>query len=369
MLINENTMKLVEIEQRCIGCNVCMKGCPMLDRFCDSPKDLLKQFKDDKTFDYKLPYSCMQCGYCTKVCPAEVDLKKLFMELRRDTVNQMGGKLPKDLNTSNVDMHQKISFTNLFSKKIQYLESDTVFFPGCALQAYSPKLIEQIYNYMRINTKGIGYYNVCCAKPTKMMGKEAEFQSIYYEIEKEFKNNNIKKVITGCQNCYMTISESSTDVEVLSLWEYIDEIGLPKDSINKYKNSTLKFVLHDPCPTRNIDSIHKSVRNISSDLGIKSEEMKYNKGLTLCCGAGGMVAITQNDIAKSHMKRRATEKEADFIITYCQECVESMRRGGSDSLHILDLIFGDDINLVSQKNQKTLKKWANRFASKTVKIK
>lgn len=68
-----------------------------------------------------------------------------------------------------------------------------------------------------------------------------------------------------------------------------------------------------------------------------------------------MVAITQNDIAKAHMRRRATEK-MDYILTYCQECVESMRRGGSKSLHILDLIFLDDFRS-NLWNQSTLDKW------------
>ena len=81
-----------------------------------------------------------------------------------------------------------------------------------------------------------------------------------------------------------------------------------------------------------------------------------------------MVAITQNDIAKAHMRRRATEKDADYILTYCQECVESMRRGGNKSLHILDLIFLDDFLEVNQGNQSTLDKWKNRFIAKTARL-
>ena len=378
MIISDKTIEIVEKEQKCIGCNACMKGCPMLDRFCDSPKTLLKKLLDEKSFDYKLPYSCMQCGYCTKVCPVDVDLKHLFMELRKDTVNQTDGKLPKDLNTSNVAMHQKLSFTGLFSKKIQHLESDTVFFPGCALQAYSPDLVEKVYSYIRKTTKGAGYYNVCCAKPTKMMGKDSEFQKIYLGIDEEFKRRKVKRVITGCQNCYMTILSNSPDIEVISLWEYIDKSGVPAEAKNKYKikkdegsntnKSEYSFVLHDPCPTRDVDSIHVAVRNIIAALGIEIDEMKYSKGRTLCCGAGGMVAITQNDIAKAHMRRRATEKDADYILTYCQECVESMRRGGSKSLHILDLIFLDDFLEVNQGNQSTLDKWKNRFIAKTARL-
>ncbi len=376
MITSKQTVELLEQEQKCIGCKACMKGCPMLDRYCDSPKTLLKSLLDEKEFDYKLPYSCMQCGYCTKVCPVGVDLKNLFMEFRKDTVNQTNGKLPKDLNTGNVDIHQKMSFTGLFSKNIQNLYSDTVFFPGCALQAYSPDLVMKVYSYIRKITKGTGYYNICCAKPTKMLGRDAEFEKRYNKIDEEFRRNNVKRVITGCQNCYMTISKNSPDLRVMSLWEYIDKFGIPEKVKGKYKAnsdkntnnaSKLGFVLHDPCPTRSVDEIHTAVRNIISDLGLEIEEMKYKKDKTLCCGAGGMVAITQGDIAKAHMKRRAKEKDADYILTYCQECVESMRRGSSKALHILDLIFSDDFSKVKQENQTTFAKWKNRFLAKTAK--
>lgn len=133
----------------------------------------------------------------------------------------------------------------------------------------------------------------------------------------------------------MTILSNSPDIEVISLWEYIAKAGVPAEAKNKYKikkdegsntnKSEYSFVLHDPCPTRDVDSPHMAVRNIIAALGIEIDEMKYIKGKTLCRGAGGMVAITQNDIAKAHMRRRATEKDADYILTYCQECVESMR--------------------------------------------
>ena len=164
----------------------------------------------------------------------------------------------------------------------------------------------------------------------------------------------------------MSILSNSPDIEVISLWEYIDKSGVPAEAKNK--SSEYSFVLHDPCPTRDVDSIHVAVRNIIAALGIEIDEMKYSKGKTLCCGAGGMVAITQNDIAKAHMRRRATEKDADYILTYCQECVESMRRGGSKSLHILDLIFLDDFLEVNQGNQSTFDKWKNRFIAKTARL-
>lgn len=366
MKISDKTMKIIEEEQKCIGCKACMKGCPMLDKFCDSPKVLLKELLDNGTFDYKLPYSCMLCGYCTKVCPKGVDLKSLFLELRRDVVDQTNGKLPKELGTHTLDFHQRFSFSNLFTSDIENLQSNTIFFPGCALMSYSSKIVENTYNYLKIKVPGIGIYNKCCGKPTAFMGKDKKFKEYYGILEKEFKDKNIKRIITGCQNCFMTIGSNSKDIEVVSLWEVLATEGIPDNKIGIGKNIDYEVTVHDPCPTRNVNIIHESIRQIINQVGFDAKEMTYNRGKTLCCGSGGMVPITQNHIAKSHMDRRAQEAETEYIITYCQECVESMRRGGKKSYHILDLLFNDNFQDMEQENQGTITKWTNRYKGKKI---
>lgn len=368
MKISNKTMKRVQEEQKCIGCNACMKGCPMLNKFCDSPKDLLKSLQEEKTFNYKLPYSCMLCGYCTKVCPKEVDLKQLFLELRKDTVDQNEGKLPKELNISAVELHQKFSFSDLFTSDIKNLQSDTIFFPGCALLSYSTEIVENTYKYLREKIPGIGIYNKCCGKPTNFIGKEKQFKEYFSILENEFKAKNVKRVITGCQNCFMTISDTTETVEVISLWETLSYFGIPESKKGIGKNLDQKFTIHDPCPTRNVNVIHESIRDIISQLELKSQEMKNNRGNTLCCGSGGMVFVTQADIAKAHAERRATESNTDHIITYCQECVESMRKGGKNSFHILDVLFNEEFENMNQKNNSTIKKWINRYKSKNIKV-
>ncbi len=367
MKISDKIIKIInEEEEKCIGCKLCMNGCPMLDKFCDSPKELLKELKCSGEFDYILPYSCMLCGYCTKVCPKGVDLKNLFLELRRDVVNQRNGKLSRNLNTNGVDLHQKLSFSNLFTSDIQNLQSDTIFFPGCGLLSYSPKILEDTYRYLRTKIGGIGIYTKCCGKPTAFMGKDEKFKEYYSILEKEFRDNNIKRIITGCQNCFMTIGNNSKDIEVISLWEVLANVGIPEEKVGIAKAIDHEFTIHDPCPTRDIDKIHNSVRNIVDKLGFKIEEMEYNKGKTLCCGSGGMVSVTQNQLAKAHTMRRAQEAKTEYIITYCQECVESMRRGGKKSYHILDLLFTEGFQNMEQKNQGVITKWTNRYKGKNI---
>lgn len=374
MKISDKTLKLIEEEEdKCIGCNLCMEGCPMLARFCSSPKLLLKDLLDKKTFDYKLPYSCMLCGYCSRVCPTKVDLKSLFLELKREAVTQTNGKLPKDLSGSVVDFHQRFSFSKIFTSNINNLGSDTIFFPGCALMSYSPEIVQKTYSYLREKIPGIGIYNKCCGNPTASMGKDEKFKGYYSILEKEFKNKNIKKVITGCQNCFMTIGRNSKNIAVVSLWEVLASLGIPNERVNIGKDIDHSFTIHDPCPTRNINIIHKSIRDIASQLGLTIEEGKYSKSKTLCCGSGAMVSVTQGHIAQGHKKRVANEISTGHIVTYCQECVESIRHGGKKTYHILDLIFPvqpinrpDDLLSLKQENQSTLKRWVNRYKCKSI---
>ncbi|QRN84781.1 (Fe-S)-binding protein [Clostridia bacterium] len=367
MKLSDKSMNLIiQEEEKCIGCKKCMEGCPMLDTFSDSPKTLLGQLKSTGTFSPSLPYSCMLCGYCTEVCPTSVDLKSLFLELRRNTVDNYDGKLPKEFNLRGVELHQKLSFSSLFTDDIRNLQSDTILFPGCALLSHSPETVQNTYNYLREKIDGIGIYTKCCGKPTSYMGKKEEFDSYYGILAKEFQTKGIKRIITCCPNCYITIKNNSPGIEVISLWEVIADLGIPEDKVGRFRNLDKEFTIHDPCPIRKEENMHYSVRKIMEDLGLTVEEMQHSKGKTLCCGAGGMVSITHDEIAKAHTNRRAQEANTEYIITYCQECVESMKKGGKTSYHILDLLFNDNYDNMKKTNQTLLLRWVNRFKGKSI---
>jgi Fe-S oxidoreductase len=366
--ISEKNMKKVKLEkEKCIGCKLCMKGCPMLHEFCESPDKLLQKLFEEKAVDYKLPYSCLLCGYCTAVCPKDVDLNGLFFDLRKDIVEKTDGKLPKDLGYTGIKFHQKNSFSRIFSTNIKGLgeSSNTIFFPGCSMMAYSPEIVDKTYRYLKTKMPGIGIYINCCGKPTISMGQEKEFEGYYNILRKEFKEKNIKKVITSCLNCYKTIGEASKDIEVVTLWEVLAETGIPENIQGRGRDIDIQFAIHDPCPTRKEDSIHNGVRKILEDIGIKTCEMEFSRGKTLCCGSGGMVGATNSGISLAQKKKRADQTKKDYIVTYCEECVESMKKGGKKSIHILDLLFNEEIyKTFNQEDNNLIKKWVNRYKGK-----
>lgn len=367
--ISEDTLEKIKREnEKCIGCNICMSGSPMLNDYCDSPLDLLGDMIDSGEVDSEIPYSCALCGYCNKVCTEDVDLMGVFAKLREDIVNNTDGRLPKELGYNSVKFHQKNSFSTRFSTDILHKadQSSTVFFPGCSLVAYSPETVQKTYEYLRLYMNGLGIYLSCCGKPTNCMGFKDDFKNYYKSLEVEFKKKNIKRVITACPNCFVTIRDNSPQIEVISLWEILRDIGIPEELKGIGNDLEMSLTVHDPCPTRLEVETHRAIRGILEELGIVVNEMKYNRENTLCCGSGGMTHLTNTALSEAQMDRRASESEDDHIITYCEECVESMKRGGKSGIHILDLLFNGDIyDVLNQKDNTLLKKWLNRYRAKT----
>lgn len=365
-LSNEIKEKIKIEESKCTGCKLCMKNCPMLPTYCNTPKELLKNAVDNKAISVEIPYSCAICGYCTEVCPKKVDLNELFFQLRKSAVVENKG-VPKEFGRTSVKYHQKNSFSKAFTTGIKTLQdstAETVFFPGCSLTAYSPKLVLKVYNYLNEKLPGTGIMLKCCGKPTQFMGDEDTFQEYYSKVKADFEAGKVKEVITACQNCYKIMVKQSPHIKVTSLWEVIAREGVPEGITNRTRELGIRFALHDPCPTRDEDKIHTSIREILAMLGIEIEELKYSRSNTLCCGSGGMLGVTNNDLALKHMKKRADQAKAEHFATYCEECVQSLKRGGKKAVHILDLLFNEEMYAskdFNQSSQGTLKSWINRY--------
>ncbi len=272
-------------------------------------------------------------------------------------------------NANLVKLNQKITFSRCFTASSNLKEEGItkVFIPGCSLASYSPDIVMKIYEYLKENIKDLGILLRCCAAPSKIIKDEVNFEKYYATLEEELKVHNIKEVITACQSCYKTISKESKNRKVTSLWEAIDHIGIPKQMKNKYKELNLTFALHDSCPTRKEEKIQSAIRNITKELGLKIEEFRNCKENTSCCGAGGMLLLTNRKRALKLMRKRAYEAGSSYILTYCQSCSESMKLGEKHSVHILDLLFNEEeIQTLkfNQNNTSTMKKWIHRYQCK-----
>lgn len=353
-------------------CKLCMKECIMLNDYTDCPKTLFKEYleKGYENMDKMIAFSCNECSQCTIECPKTFDIKSNFIAVKEQYIidngneNIVEGLKPFD-KSQDMECSEEYSTTVLAKdkKKTKYL-----FVPGCTVPAYSPDLVEKTLNHLRETLDGeVGAMLQCCGKVTKLIGEDAKFKERNEMAVEEINETNADVIITVCPSCY-NVYKSTTDKEVISYWDLMkNEIGIPTSQKEIGKTSDVIFNFHDSCVTRTVKSHHDSVRWILSELGYKYEEIVRNRENTRCCGVGGMVCSSNPELYERVYNRRANDFTQDNIVSYCGSCRGTMEAAGKDSIHILNLIFGDTYTKEKAKKRGYKNEdemWKNRLETK-----
>lgn len=364
--LDENILnELKSTGNRCVKCGACMKQCEMLRYFCKNPRSLFKSAVEEKSMNLYIPYSCSMCKTCKSVCPENLDLGDVFMNIRKYAVENNGGVSPMKGHRS-VHMHQTLSFSRFFSgilgdeshKKIKRL-----FMPGCSLCAYNPELVFKTLEYLKKDFPETAMIIECCGKPSKIIGEEESYKQKITKLKRMADSSGALEIVTACQSCFLLLKQCGFSQNIISLWNLLAKIGLPQETKNIGKSSDIVFSIQDSCVTRYREDIQNSVRYIVDELGYKVVESLHYGKHTHCCGMGGMVSTTNPDISMQVMEDTANSGSTDYLLTYCASCRESMSMGGKKSLHLLDLIFGGKWDSKREVPGKTslYKSWMNRY--------
>jgi Fe-S oxidoreductase len=325
------------IIDECIECNICIEDCEFLKRVCQSPKELAQGFEKGYFRENPhIPYSCNLCSLCEELCPYDLNMGKICLEIRQQMVKEGLGPLPA--HKKFVEKEQEWVFSDSFTLSLPdpvVRECHRVFFPGCNLSGYSPSLVLKSYDYLREKLPGTGIILGCCGSPTHELGEEAKFQEMLNQLDSRMRTLRASEIILACPYCYYTLKRYAPQFKLKSLYEVMVGVGLPEGKELKTQGWT--FSLHDSCRARWEGNLQDSVRTLVSRMGHRIEEVEYSRDKTRCCGAGGNIAFADFSLARSVTKRRAEEAPFD-ILTYCATCRETLARE-KPTIHILDLIF------------------------------
>lgn len=241
-------------------------------------------------------------------------------------------------------------------------KSTFVFFPGCQLSASYSEEVVKTYVYLIEKLPGsVGLYLGCCGAPADWAGQKELFDSTMEKVQENLEKMGNPIVITACSTCFNNFSKGLKNSRIRSLWEIFLEEGIPEEA-KKGNGKTL--MVHDACTTREEKEIHKSIRTIAENLDYKIEEPYYTKKTTKCCGFGGNVFFSNKQFSREVSKDRIKDSENDFLV-YCAMCRDLFVLNGKKSHHILDIIFGNDKNEISDMNVPTLsERRANRLRMK-----
>jgi len=330
--------------KRCLQCECmeCVKVCLYLERFKSYPKQYIRQIYNNETIligshglTNRLINSCSLCGLCAEVCPHDLSMAPVCMEGRVGLVDR--NKMPPSAHDFALE---DMAFNNSDCFALTRHEPGThrstfMFFPGCQLGGSSPERVEQAYGYLRERLSGgVGLMLRCCNAPALWAGHDDLFLEELGTLRKEWEAAGMPRVVLACPTCYKIFKEHLPDVGIASLWELLDEIGLPPAHDPRHAGSV---TVHDPCTARLEEAMQESVRRLLRLMGYSPEELELGGRKTECCGYGGLMSSANPALGRDVAKRRA--HQADNWVTYCAMCRDALAVGDRPVVHILDLLF------------------------------
>lgn len=355
----------VKEAKRCLKCRCteCVNSCVHLLKFGITPKSYGRQIQINESvilgtrYANKMINSCTECGLCTERCPKGIGMDEIIHKTRESMVEK--GKMPvsthdfalKDMEFSNGDHFFTV-------KAAQGKKTDYLFYPGCQLSASYPEYVEKSYKYLTSTIKeGVGLMLGCCGAPADWAGRPDLMEKSRDRIRKAWIETDKPTFILACSSCSAIFEKFLPDIEYISLWEIFDKYGLPETAANGNRHI---LTVHDACASRHNNKIQESLRNIATKLGYDINELKYSKEKTKCCGYGGLVYYANREQSADFVKDRISESDKDYLV-YCAMCKDLFVDGGKRTFHVLDLIFGQDIEKTALRKMPNLsERHANR---------
>ncbi|TEB08084.1 Glutamate synthase (NADPH) small chain [Pelotomaculum schinkii] len=364
---------------RCFKCRCtkCIDSCSHMKKFNIGPKNYTRQINHNENvilgtrYANKMINSCTMCGLCGEQCHVGINMKDIIQETRESMVEK--GKMPPsahDFALQDMEFSNSSHFFLVKSPSPKYAQSlfkgdesgteqaDYLFYPGCQLSASYPEYVEKAYKYLLSRIKeGVGIMLGCCGAPADWAGRQDLMKNSIERLRDAWAEMGKPTFILACSSCCGIFEKYLPEIPFISLWEIFERYGLPETAQNG-KNHILN--VHDACSTRHNKNIHESLRNIAVKLGYEIKELKYAKEKTKCCGYGGLVYFANREQTNDFVIDRINESNEDFLV-YCAICKDLFVEGGKSTYHILDLIFGENLDEIAHKKMPNLsQRHANR---------
>lgn len=312
-------MSLPPVDERCIRCGACRKGCSFLTKYGLDSADYAEL--------EPLAFHCFQCGDCSRACPVGIDGKGSILQMRRETVADRG--------------LEAYDFGLILREKARYpfanyreATGKSVLFPGCNFISLYPETLRLLAEQVRdIANMGIAFD--CCSKPVTDLGLDKDAERIRTAIERRLVSQGVEEVVTLCPGCYEVFSQSFT-IKVTNIYDKLAELGIGRILDHP-------ITLYPSCPDK--DGL-TWVASLRSHFAPQAHLLTGS----MCCGEGGS-AIRHEPLLATQMRaavaeRITSEKPEDntrTLHTYCATCIGSFSKVGSGwTRHVLLDILGSD---------------------------
>jgi Fe-S oxidoreductase len=380
-------MKMSEIKSRgleaelysCAQCGYCQDVCPIYKEIpweSASPRGKLWWIKGilktgflrpnieiDKNFANRL-YQCTLCGRCHEVCQTMIDTMKIWHTARAEVTNSdlrpksltaIVNNLDEERNPYGLEADMRLDWADYTDLDVVPIEDEAeiAYFVGCttAFKGANHNIgysTAQLLNYLKENWTFLGADEWCCGSPLIMAGDEERAKEFAEHNIEEIERRGVRVLLTGCPSCYrmwkFEIPEllgRELSFTVKHTLEHISQrisegrLTLPA--------SDEKLTYHDPCELSRLGGVVDEPREILRRASEGFVEMPENGMDVRCCGGGGLLQATDNELRLSIAKYRLEQAKsvgAKILTSACPACnltfLDAVRATGDD-LEVIDL--------------------------------
>ena len=371
MKAHQSEVLLAREMSECLSCLACLIVCPAIRETWDvfvgpmyqvhlaksafNPLDTTRRVAEASHYGL---FNCTQCGACTDVCPKGINIpEKAIRQLRALFLKEEAIPLPVKEIKENIKLK-----SNPFGKEAKWnwakgldlpKSGDTVFFAGCLSSFELGDTLKAAVALLRKLGIEVAYYaedEPCCSSPILNMGDEDEFRKNAQDVARRFQMMGAKTVITNCAECCQTFimdyPKYLAGKEMPRIKHISQVIAESKDKLGiiRRKMPATKITYHDPCRLGRDCGVYEAPREIIGAVkGIEFREMAKAKAESFCCGAGGGVKFSNNNLSMDLGReriRQARETGSSVIVSSCPWCEVNLKDslGDSDDIRVIDIV-------------------------------
>ena len=326
-----------DIRSSCSECGLCAEGCQLLTEIGQSPLEIAS-----RAVTAQEAFGCSLCGLCESVCPQELHPIALFAHGRREVM--AAGAIDRDDYCYLMpDRPNGLSAYRQF-EQIDYAGLGTagsaqVFFPGCTMQTYTPKLLRAAMARLEDANGPVALSLDCCGKPLRQMGLDSRAARYEAQVVKDLQERSTREVIVACPGCYYALKKllAATDIGVVTVYERMGSVA---------KTATpAACLVHDTCPDRAGGVFQRQLRDKLKEAGYTIREFEHSGAEARCCGSGGQVSHFRPDFRDTLLTERVAEARrcgGERIVSACASCVLNLSEKSDDLpvFHGLNLLLG-----------------------------
>ena len=235
------------------------------------------------------------------------------------------------------------------------------YIASCVFTSQFPALSAKIQDYVRERFDLTVVR--CCVPKYKLQDfeermPEGEFRERWKELPDSAAFTADDKVYSLCHNCNNIIEEMHPGVKVHSLWELLDR----DDTFPFPDYQGLTVTVQDCWRSRDRADEQKAVRSLLRKMNVSYVEAANHHEDTDFCGvsllrpqpprnpklapkhyvdgAEGKFLPHTEEEQKQIMEEYCRQYTTDKVVCYCHYCLEGLRMGDANAMHIAEMMFG-----------------------------